>query len=233
MRFSLNCILTLLSFLLLANHAQAGMFTWVRWLNPAVKVCFANPVPDSKEKYKRAPWTEEKKLQVQRWIEEEYSASRTGVHFVGFQDCVRGDRSKVIINYRKKLSLGLGGITWASATVGEQLSFVSKDFPGAVSEVHFFVGGFDKATVVHEFGHVAGLYHEHDHPQAQGCSVRTEDNKELVYVRGYTEYDRESVMSYCVTREFKDRGLSAGDILTLRLMYIINVSPPPEPTILR
>lgn len=222
----------ILSLFFVSLQSHAGMFTWVRWQNGgAVKVCFAQPVEDSKENYKRSRWSDEKKALVQNWVQEEYSAERTGIHFYGFEDCVQGQRYHVIINYRKKLALGWSKIKWAESTLGEQLYFVSKDFPGATGAMYFYIGGLNKTTVTHEFGHVAGLYHEHDHPNVQGCNVQTESKQPPIKSRGYTQYDPESVMSYCVTQQDNDRGLSEGDVHTLRLMYIQRIPFPPQPVI--
>lgn len=224
----------LLVFLILSSalQAKAGMFTWRRWRPEAVKVCFANPVQNSKEDYRRSVWKSQDKEQVRRWIEDEFTASRTGIHFVGFEDCVLGDKSKVVINYRPKNALKWLGGTRASASVGVQLIYQSKDFPGASGVVHFFAGGLNKSTVVHEFGHIAGLYHEHDHPHST-CAIGGKTKEGMKWGFGYTEYDADSIMSYCNTRRWDDRGLSAGDLFTLRLMYIDDIDSMTSTGILR
>lgn len=228
--------LLFISFLVLSNEAHAGMFVWTTWntrKGHGVKVCFANPVEDSKESYKRSPWSDEQKHLVQSWVEQEYTPERTGIYFYGFTDCVVGDRSNVIINYRKRWKLGWDSVTRAQSTLGQGLMYASRDFPGAAGSIQFFISGLSKSTVIHEFGHTAGLMHEHDHPNAVGCDIDGGKKEPMIFARGYTEYDPDSIMSYCVTRNHRDRGLSQGDLFTLRLMYIEHVSPPEKPDILR
>ncbi|UXR63635.1 hypothetical protein EZJ49_11165 [Bdellovibrio bacteriovorus] len=208
------------------------MFTWRRWHPEAVKVCFANPVANSKDAYRRSTWSLENKEQVRRWVEDEFTPSRTGIHFVGFENCVRGDNSKVIINYRPKNALKWLGGTLASASIGYQLVYVSKDFPETAGVMHFFAGGLNRSTVVHEFGHIAGLYHEHDHPHST-CTIGGKEKEDMKWGFGYTEYDADSIMSYCVTRKWDDRGLSAGDLFTLKLMYIDKIDSMTSTGILR
>nr|BFD62906.1 hypothetical protein BdHM001_15870 [Bdellovibrio sp. HM001] len=224
-----------LLFLILSSvgyEASAGMFTWRRWTPDAVKVCFANPVENSRDGYRRSRWKAEDKAQVRRWVEDEFTPARTGIHFVGFHDCVPGEKDNVIINFRPKNVLRWLEGTRGSATIGYQLFRVSKDFPNVAGNIHFFVGGLRKSTVIHEFGHIAGLYHEHDHPHST-CSIGGEKQEGLKWGFGYTEYDPNSVMSYCVSRGSDDRGLSAGDLFTLKLMYIDRVNAMTSSGILR
>ncbi len=55
----------------------------------------------------------------------------------------------------------------------------------------------NKLTVIHEFGHVAGLAHEFLHPDADLCIViPAKPDPKLTYV----PFDRESAMGYCNLR---------------------------------
>jgi hypothetical protein len=82
-----------------------------------------------------------------------------------------------------------------------------------------------KGVVVHEFGHSAGLHHEHIHPDAyaaeNGRCDSVEKNRSELPGFVYEPYDRESVMNYCrlFERGGHSRGLSVRDVELLKRLY--------------
>ncbi|MBX2798691.1 MAG: VCBS repeat-containing protein [Myxococcales bacterium] len=73
---------------------------------------------------------------------------------------------------------------------------------------------------VHEFGHVLGLLHEHQHPDSPGCVVAGESFGPYAFANSETllRYDPYSVMNYCYP-DREDGELSFGDFVGIQLMY--------------
>ena len=201
--------------------ANASIFSFIRWPHNEVKVCFVEKKENSKDPIRVKNFSGKDKENIQRWVEGEYSSSRTGIYFVGFKSCDQTESPNVIIYLNADtVYLGWGKVAAAEATIGRSLRSVSRDYPSAEGAIYMNSRGLNKSDVVHEFGHVAGLDHEHEHPQAtKDCSAV---KKGRVYHtgRGYFPYDRESVMNYCICTKYSDRGLSEGDVETLRKLYI-------------
>jgi hypothetical protein len=97
-------------------------------------------------------------------------------------------------------------------------------YPNAKSIIMLTTAGIKKRTVIHEFGHVAGLGHEHLHPDAYNedpkCSETKKNQKpDADFI--YTPYDRHSAMNYCTFSNALNypRGLSPKDVELLRSLY--------------
>ena len=172
----------------------AGIYSHIIWDKKNVEVCFA-PGEEGKRDYgyklKVRDWSEKDKANVEKWANAEYKEERTGIHFVGWQSCSDAPYADVILFYNKNTKLfgNLGGL----ASVGP--TWKIDNYPHAKAFAAISTSGMNAYVVLHELGHVAGLQHEHAHPEASSsCSLgKKEDFKNVAY----DPYDKDSIMSYC------------------------------------
>jgi hypothetical protein len=215
---------------LISLPSFAGIYYNNQWSHYAVTTCFAdaeNETRDTGETYvlKVRKWKESNKAKVKEWVEQEFSAERTGIHFTGFLDCAESPNAEVVIFHNKNSKLGtyfFGGLH-GLANLGPSYGSV-KGYPAASAFVSISSSGMNIGTVIHEFGHSAGLHHEHIHPDAfkseRGCaSVKPNQIKDPEFV--YEDFDRDSVMSYCrLERHGGNKiGLSKKDVDLLKRLY--------------
>jgi hypothetical protein len=174
-------------------------------------------------------WKAEDKANFKKWAQEDYTPEKTGIYFVGFEECSEIPDADVILFYAPKNSalkrflIGANKMTITGfATMGVRHKLV-RGYPQAKAYIVIRDKGMNKRSVVHEFGHVAGLYHEHEHPDAatvdSKCFAVTKKQKiypEMVYV----DYDGKSSMNYCTfSQETMGIGLSSKDRALLRSLY--------------
>lgn len=215
---------------LFAISSFANIHTGNVWKNYDVTTCFASGEKGSRDEgyvLKVREWSEKDKTKIRNWVNSEYTAERTGVHFTGFLDCEDSPNADVIIFYNKnsKIKTFLFGGIHGLATMGPYPGSV-EGYPAASSFASISKSGMDKGTVVHEFGHVVGLAHEHNHPDAykedKGRCLDIPKHFQAPkrdYV--YEDYDRDSVMNYCKLHSSGGSkvGLSPKDISLIRKMY--------------
>jgi hypothetical protein len=215
----------ILFFALIAINAQSAMAnTYVKnlWNQNELVACFGKSAEErvnmGQYKFIIKDWKEKDKEDMKRWINEEFTAERTGIHFTGWLDCEESPNADIIIFYNKnsKIKSALfGGLQGIASNIGPATNIVP-GYPLARSSVTMSKSGLNKGTAVHEFGHVAGLAHEHIHPDA---NVRTgcRDTKPMTmpgYV--YEPFDAKSIMSYC---SINLNRLSDKDVDLLRRLY--------------
>lgn len=216
-------------FLLIPLAAVAGVHSDNPWSKREVKTCFGGNGPErpDSEDYKleiRA-WSRGDKAKIKQWVTEEYSEERTGIHFTGFGDCKDSPDADVVIFYNKNSRIAtylLGGLHGLS-TIGPHFGSVS-GHPKAEGFISISKSGMDKGTVVHEFGHSAGLEHELLHPEAYENEKGKCDLAVFTVPRNgleYTEYDKDSVMNYCKLhgKGGSRLGLSPLDVELLKILY--------------
>lgn len=181
--------------------AFAGTYSKTLWDKNELVTCFA----PAEEKIRKSftnklnvrDWSEEDKTKVQTWVNSEYTLEHTGIHFSGWLDCAEAPLADVILFYNKtpvKRS-PLDGVAGGYGPIDK-----IEGYPDARSYVAISTSGMIKNTVIHEFGHVAGLAHEHNHPDVKRSSKKQcLNNKPENYPSYffYTVYDDESIMSYC------------------------------------
>lgn len=215
------------------------MFSWTTWASiytphylwkkHAIEVCFAKGEKGQRgegaEAFKFRDWKKSDKEKVINWVNAEYSAERTGIYFVGFTDCGVNPDIDVAIFYNKNNKIKahlLGGYDGIASlgTRGERIS----GYRRIRGYVAISKSGMDKGTVIHEFGHIAGLMHEHEHPDAINfepeCDLTSEWSHAFSeYV--YEPYDKDSVMNYCklFKRGGRRVGLSPRDVELLKRLY--------------
>lgn len=208
------------------------------WSQNEVRVCFA-PGESAKRtdlaiEVKVINWSKSKREKVRKWVEEEYTPERTGIHFVGWESCADDPKADVVmftspVGLFEKI-ISFKHIYYGLATIGTRLGTERiKGYPDAQGILWLSDREFSKSVTVHEFGHIAGLAHEHDRIEAfkdPGCT-----DKDVVAggIASYTsrsgEYDPDSVMNYCKILQGgvkKDIGLSQADIRLLQKMYRVN-----------
>lgn len=180
---------------------------------------------------------------IKQTVTAHYKEEVTGIHFTGFKDCSETPEPDLIVLEAKGRFLIFDPSFAGRAVIGDsgmmgsldgRHGFYSKS--GKVGTIA--LSAVRTTTIVHEFGHVAGLRHEHIHPdaredhQCQGSSspinLKRPEKLEKVYHTAifHTEYDPKSIMNYCYyfgQRPEIDRGLkyvlSRKDIETLQEMY--------------
>ncbi len=196
--------------------------------------------------------TKRKRENVRNIILNEYTEARTGIHFTGFKDCSEvSDPDVIVMRAAAKIFLLDMPEFRGRAVIGEDGFFqiesdnegnfvLQKD--GTYNEGFFNKSGktafvalrtMNAGTIVHEFGHVAGLRHEHIRAEAEqdrNCHKSRVNwpTEEKIYDSAQieTNYDHLSIMNYCYLQSYKtdfsDRIgtiLSEGDTQTLRAYY--------------
>lgn len=143
--------------------------------------------------------------------------SKTGNEFIDFSDCDATTEAEVVVSL-VRFRNGL------QAYASDDLEFIT-DLKQQAPRMHvaISVGAVKKSTVVHEFGHVLGLGHEHERAEAphdKACDGLNPSHLEpqLILPRGY--YDNNSVMNYCYLLRHTNAGLSPGDIAALEHLYV-------------
>lgn len=215
---------------LLSFRAQASIYaSYYLWPKHEIKTCFAKGDDlsrnDGKYVLRFRNWNKSQKEQIKRWVQEEYSSERTGIHFVGFEDCGVNPDIDVAIFYNQNSKMqsilhgGLDGLA-SLGTMGAHILM----YPLIKGFVIISKTGFDKGTVVHEFGHVAALEHEHEHPDAVRFEPECSYTNEYPIIKAgyiYEPFDKDSVMNYCKVYGSKGKkaGLSIRDVEVLRRIY--------------
>lgn len=214
----------LLSLIFVAQTALAGVYSENTWKNPQIIVCFADaeeePRVENGFTIKVRNWNNSNKKKLEKWVNEEYSEERTGIYFTGWKSCAEETEADVILFYNSNSYIKrfvLGDIDGVAGDLGPRRKDKVSGFPGARSLVVISKTGMNKGTVIHEFGHVAGLAHEHNHydaPKADKSCSHYERN--FTTKLEYTDFDPASIMSYC---SIKLNKLSDGDVSLLKEMY--------------
>lgn len=252
----LRSMKTLLITLLTIPSVLAGIIEpRVIWDKKAVTTCFYDneaqlaltrleSLEVTKKNYDFRPkslsrWERQKVVET---VMANFSKERTGIHFVGWKPCSQERNPDLIVLEAKgKVPLFTRPTFNGRAVIGEEgyatadaqgnLGFFYKS--GRVSHVALYTQ--NRGTVIHEFGHVAGLRHEHVHeesrkdPNCRGNATSLDfSDLEPIYSTAeiVTDYDPQSIMNYCHLQPNRselnrNKGviLSPKDIQTLRSYY--------------
>ena len=204
--------------------AVAGIYSHNLWERKEISVCFAGPEKELRiengHELKIKNWKKRDKKNIEFWVNEEFSPERTGIHFVGWKSCTVTTESDVVLFYNSNSYVERfvhGGLDGLAGDLGPRRVESVSGFPWARSMVAISKTGMNKGTAIHEFGHVAGLAHEHNHYDApkydKSCPhYRPTFSRKLEY----TTFDPASIMSYCSLRLKK---LSDGDVNLLKKIY--------------
>lgn len=206
-----------------------------------------------------AELNEEDQLAVQKKVQEQFNIPSVGIEFIGWQKCDPAVKPDMYIfafdemayaeyyqpgeaeigtscemfnpdlrkkEIRKKIEGQHGYIFLSKATIKKLGPKVFKN-----TEVSFI------RSALHEFGHVAGLIHEHYHKDAKhdpNCQDLLKDNAHFILnpvnlgrEKTYSQYDPQSIMNGCFlvhedekeNQSVVDVKLSAQDRHTLQCIY--------------
>ncbi len=226
---------TLFVLILASSTATAGIYRPDgAWPDRDVSVCFAARglrMTTLERQRDTHAWPARRKEQVRAWVEQEYTAARTGIHFTGWQDCADAPDADAVLFYSRgnPLITAFVGDTSGQASIGpydhpeSRLPVPVPHYPRARGYVWLNSSGFNRSTTLHEFGHLAGLHHEHHRREAQydpACRLQ-----ETGFARPgavtHGRYDYHSIMNYCFifAPENRDAGLSPDDVATIRVLY--------------
>jgi hypothetical protein len=213
-------LIILSSLTFIAHNAVAGVHAKNLWRHNEVTVCFAKGENKERKIFNRPVnienWTDKNKKKAQKWISGDYRPERTGIHFTGWKSCEEMQEADIILYYsnNEKFMLAPEGQIGGFANVGPLKSPLAGSHR-ALGYVIMNSNGFYKSTIIHEFGHVAGLAHEHNHPNATKSALCNVIKPQLFDEYEYEPYDSKSVMHYCSNAN----KLSPKDVALLRKIY--------------
>lgn len=212
---------------LLSVSSHAGIIEpLVKWKKKKITVCFANSTKtvsgkvhqDRLQNIKLYKFSEAEKDMIIRVVEGEFSQEGTGIHFTGWENCEANPVADAVISKSKTSALfGLFSNPHyqGRSSIGQD-GDSSKSYSTITGKLPLLtIVNFSPEVIAHEFGHLAGLRHEHINPEA-GNDPRCQKyfakpNKEAYErhlnsgrdkirenTKVVTEYDADSIMNYCI-----------------------------------
>ncbi len=188
-------------------------------------------------------YTKDQKKWIKEIITQEYKVSEVGIEFVGWEDCDAKVLKSDVVILRTEPVAPEGDGTFnergGRATIGERGNSMSTT-NGANHTIHSFEKGdpnylnfvilntrasnekkigsenYIKITALHEFGHTAGLRHQHvklkEAMADENCKRKKEiklSQEDIFASTVFTgPYDNNSIMNYCYFNLLVDNGLS-------------------------
>jgi hypothetical protein len=170
---------------------------------------------------------------VQKAVTSNFRKDTTGIEFFGFGPCAADSQAQARVLFEKPVPGSFGYSNYIgklrvseSSPNGETIALPGLESPLNTIKLY--------NTTLHEFGHFAGLFHEHHHSKnadgalctrATGGEIVTTDHMQKFARWEPTEqnrmYDHMSVMNYCVPGGLTQfLQLSPGDIWALRALYM-------------
>ena len=186
----------------------------------------------SRESYDFIEYSREQKMWIKDIITKEYNLKDTGISFVGFQNCTTNleDIDVILFRFEPSIPEGEGpyNVKGGMATLGEKgdvrsvgsdnseeskEEYYKADFPqlnvvilntGGANEKKVDAASYIQMLALHEFGHTAGLRHQHiimkaaeKDPNCQNfkTTMKSEPIFQSTIFTG--AYDFNSVMNYC------------------------------------
>lgn len=203
----------------------------VAWSKKQLSVCFAtyadkdktqlvDDIPANTKKEEISAFSAQEMDLIKTQIEKEYTSDRTGITFSGWQTCKESPDSDVylfklttrVVRFLGIASMGEGGVRIADKSSPNSFTHEkSNDKRKPVVALNFermFAGKKltrdeeIKLFATHEFGHLAGLRHEHilsPKDLEQNCETTNFVSSEEVDLstKRVAKYDANSVMNYC------------------------------------
>lgn len=213
------------------SSEMKGLATSKLWPSKKVSLCFNRDLSDIQN-------YDEFAIPIAKAIAREYTVESAGFEWVGLDDCrnVSNADAMLLLQY----SANEPRLKGVASQIGQfNVGPPNPVFRGASRPaVAIFIGSIYQSsgssrsmldfelefTVLHELGHLAGLFHEHAHPRST-CRVTQESAldkfeqmppgvAEHAYLDYGTPYDPNSIMNYCVAYsamkgQLVDRGLRA------------------------
>lgn len=153
----------------------------------------------------------ELKDEIKQIISQEYSLEKTGIHFIGWNNCSESEHYDVMLFASSFLKAPLIEGAAGEACIGPCTNFSSNQTgkPYVILGMNpingLKLGPLDdlRMTALHEFGHLSGLYHEHDnHPKV---ILSLQQSNETVIPT--SKLDEFSVMNYNFNLKLRSNGL--------------------------
>lgn len=230
----------------------------VRWSDPEVKVCFAptslrsfTDIDNDDQNFLSIPpvlmeWNNELMDYMRSTVESSYSENSTLVRFVGWNICTGDELLSTVYLFPVKGSFFEGVSTLGEHGKKVDLYIGQEKTSRYVKEhnpikhpslaIKFTKTNMKNLTyiILHEFGHLAGLRHEHIREEANrdvncsyyGSSILRSSEDLGISARLAGAYDPYSIMNYCY-RDYlnfaasdSQPALSDLDQITLRAMYL-------------
>lgn len=257
----LTFIFSLLINVLLSNLAYGAAYEpYILWERPELKLCF-KPNRETigqtelrsfrlaQDEYKVTikPLEPSAKDKILRFLNEVFTPNSTGIYFTEDINCT--DFDVLVVKNQPRVHFGSDKKKYGRASIGEagQITWRGRSIfskkPGFYNKsgykAYVALGTIDRTTTLHEFGHIAGLRHEHARKEAfkdPGCAQENPPsagrNSSLQErLDNTTEtlgpYDPNSFMNYCyINRERKNinsyskPALSPADIRVLKEIYL-------------
>lgn len=193
--------------------------------------------------YRPRIMTDKRKLIVKEIINANYKKEATGIHFTGWKNCSESESSRVILfgisgfqqikqitgdvfslknqkgPYRERNQTDIySGLFHGRASIGNRLKdqkinafLIIQD--NLLSQ-QSFTDEFLELTAIHEFGHLAGLRHEHIRIEKAYsdplCELSRQFNHNGVHegpdktTLFTSEYDQKSIMNYCYLKNLSE-----------------------------
>lgn len=210
------------------------------WDTDEINVCFFdnyNQLPQvdrfllEDSKFKPAFFTNEEKLNIKRIVNKNFSKETTKLSFKGWKNCSEAQSYNAMIIKAKPATMlsSFLGRDWRSkgrSTIGKGgywdqerkvFKINTEDLPTLALNTQ------NNNFILHEFGHLAGLFHEDEHPeliQEQDLDCKFRVNNKHPHQDVPFRYDKDSIMSYCsIFNNDRPIGLSERDKETLNTMY--------------